>query len=54
MINLKLFAITFGTHIAEDGKTAIFDELNWTAEDVAAFNKILIVACGTAYHARSC
>ena len=42
---------TFGTHIAEDGKTAIFDELNWTAEDVAAFNKILIVACGTAYHA---
>lgn len=42
---------TFGTHISEDGKTAIFDELNWTAEDVAAFNKILIVACGTAYHA---
>ena len=42
---------TFGTHISEDGKTAIFDELNWTAEDVAAFNKVLIVACGTAYHA---
>ena len=42
---------TFGTHISEDGKIAIFDELNWTAEDVAAFNKILIVACGTAYHA---
>ena len=42
---------TFGTHISEDGKTAIFDELNWTADDVAAFNKILIVACGTAYHA---
>ena len=42
---------TFGTHISEDGKTVIFDELNWTAEDVAAFNKILIVACGTAYHA---
>ena len=41
---------TFGTHISEDGKTAIFDELNWTADDVAAFNKILIVACGTAYH----
>lgn len=42
---------TFGTHISEDGKTAIFDELNWTADDVAAFDKILIVACGTAYHA---
>ncbi|WP_273420908.1 glutamine--fructose-6-phosphate transaminase (isomerizing) [Veillonella caviae] len=42
---------TFGTHISEDGKTAVFEELNWTANDVAAFNKILIVACGTAYHA---
>ena len=42
---------TFGTHISEEGKTVIFDELNWTADDVAAFNKILIVACGTAYHA---
>ena len=42
---------TFGTHISEDGKAAVFDELNWTADDVAAFNKILIVACGTAYHA---
>lgn len=42
---------TFGTHISEDGKKAVFEELNWTANDVAAFNKILIVACGTAYHA---
>ncbi|ARF98728.1 glutamine--fructose-6-phosphate transaminase (isomerizing) [Veillonella atypica] len=42
---------TFGTHISEDGKAAVFDELNWSADDVAAFNKILIVACGTAYHA---
>ncbi|MDD7290590.1 glutamine--fructose-6-phosphate transaminase (isomerizing) [Veillonella caviae] len=42
---------TFGTHISEDGKTAVFEELNWTANDVAVFNKILIVACGTAYHA---
>lgn len=42
---------TFGTHISEDGKTVVFEELNWTANDVAAFNKILIVACGTAYHA---
>ena len=42
---------TFGTHISEDGKTVHFEELNWTADDVAAFNKILIVGCGTAYHA---
>ncbi|WP_298712902.1 glutamine--fructose-6-phosphate transaminase (isomerizing) [uncultured Veillonella sp.] len=42
---------TFGTHISEDGKTVHFEELNWIADDVAAFNKILIVACGTAYHA---
>ena len=42
---------TFGTHISEDGKTVHFEELKWTADDVAAFNKILIVACGTAYHA---
>ena len=42
---------TFGTHISEDGKTVHFEELSWTADDVAAFNKILIVACGTAYHA---
>ena len=42
---------TFGTHISEDGKTVHFEELNWTADDVAAVNKILIVACGTAYHA---
>ena len=42
---------TFSTHISEDGKTVHFEELNWTADDVAAFNKILIVACGTAYHA---
>ncbi len=42
---------TFGTHISEDGKTVHFEELNWTADDVVAFNKILIVACGTAYHA---
>ena len=31
---------TFGTHISEDGKTVHFEELNWTADDVAAFNKI--------------
>ena len=47
----KAVGDTFGTRISEDGKTVHFEELNWTADDVAAFNKILIVACGTAYHA---
>ncbi len=28
-----------------------FPELNWTAEEMAAVNRIFIVACGTAYHA---
>ena len=42
---------TFGTHIAENEKSVVFDELNWTPDMVAGFNKILIVACGTAYHA---
>ena len=42
---------TFGTHISEDLKEAIFTELNWDASDVNSINNILIVACGTAYHA---
>lgn len=42
---------TFGTHIAADEQSVVFDELKWTSEDVAQFKNILIVACGTAYHA---
>ena len=41
---------TFG-HTSPKMAKQYLDELNWTADDVAAFNKILIVACGTAYHA---
>lgn len=28
-----------------------FDELEWAPEDVTSINKVMIVACGTAYHA---
>lgn len=42
---------TFGTHISEDMSQALFGELNWEASDVDSIKNILIVACGTAYHA---
>ena len=42
---------TIEGRISEDGERAVFQELNWTADDVAAIEKIVIVACGTAYHA---
>ncbi len=42
---------TFGTHISEDTSQALFSELNWEASDVDSIKNILIVACGTAYHA---
>lgn len=42
---------TFGTHISEDMSQALFSELNWEASDVDSIKNILIVACGTAYHA---
>ena len=42
---------TFGTHISEDMSQALFSELSWEASDVDSIKNILIVACGTAYHA---
>lgn len=42
---------TFGMHISEDMSQALFSELNWEASDVDSIKNILIVACGTAYHA---
>lgn len=41
---------TIGNHLVLD-KNCKFDELNWTPEFVNKFNKIYIVACGTAMHA---
>lgn len=37
--------------LAKDDKSIIFDELKWTPDDIAGFKRILITACGTAYHA---
>lgn len=47
----KAIRDTFGTHIDEANKHAVFTELNWTSDDVKAIKQVLIVACGTAYHA---
>ncbi len=42
---------TTSGRLAKDDGSIIFDELKWTAEDVSSFKKIVITACGTAYHA---
>ena len=47
----KAFKDTLSSRITTDGKHVKFDELNWTPEDVKSIGKIMIVACGTAYHA---
>lgn len=47
----KAIKDTMSCRITEDGKHVHFDELNWTPEDVNSIGKIMITACGTAYHA---
>lgn len=47
----KAIRDTMSYRITEDGKHVHFDELNWTPEDVNSIGKIMITACGTAYHA---
>ena len=47
----KAFRDTMTARIARDTNRITFDELKWTREDVAAVKKIMITACGTAYHA---
>ena len=42
---------TMSQRIAKDGKSIIMDELKWDADYLNSFNKIYIVACGTADHA---
>jgi len=42
---------TLTGRLDKDGKGVTFAELNWTADELKAINKIFIVACGTAYHA---
>ena len=47
----KAFRDTMTARVAKDTNRITFDELKWTREDVAAVKKIMITACGTAYHA---
>ena len=47
----KALRDTMAAHIDKEHKTVYFDELRWQASDVAGIRKILITACGTAYHA---
>lgn len=42
---------TMSGRLAKDNSKIVFDELKWTKDDVAAIKKVVIVACGTAYHA---
>lgn len=42
---------TLSQRISKDGQTITLDELKWNADYLKSFNKIYIVACGTAYHA---
>ena len=47
----KAIRDTLSCRMTADGKQVRFDELNWTPEDVRSIGKVLIIACGTAYHA---
>ena len=47
----KAFRDTMTARVNKDTNTIFFDELKWTREEVAAIKKIMITACGTAYHA---
>ena len=42
---------TMSARLAKDDSAILLDELKWNKHDLKAFNKIMIVACGTAYHA---
>ena len=42
---------TMSQRIAKDGSAIVMDELKWDAQFLNSFDKIYIVACGTAYHA---
>lgn len=47
----KAIRETMTGRLAKDDSAVLFDELKWTEDDVAAIHKIVVVACGTAYHA---
>ena len=47
----KAIRDTLRGRISEDGKEVVLNEVKITAEQLKAYTKIIIVACGTAYHA---
>ena len=47
----KAIRETMTSRLAKDNSHIIFEELKWSKAEMAAINKIVIVACGTAYHA---
>lgn len=42
---------TVSPRLNKENTAVVLDELKWTKEYINSFNKIYIVACGTAYHA---
>ncbi|AIF50181.1 glutamine--fructose-6-phosphate transaminase (isomerizing) [Pelosinus sp. UFO1] len=47
----KAIRETMSSRLAKDDSHIILDELKWTKHEIAAIKKVVIVACGTAYHA---
>jgi glucosamine--fructose-6-phosphate aminotransferase (isomerizing) len=47
----KAIRETMTGRLAKDDSHIQFDEIKWTKDEVKAIKKIMIVACGTAYHA---
>lgn len=47
----KAVRATISSRIAKDNSAVVLDELKWNKDFLNSFNRIFIVACGTAYHA---
>jgi len=47
----KAIRETMTSRLAKDNSHITFEELKWTKGEMAAITKVVIVACGTAYHA---
>jgi len=47
----KAIRETMISRLAKDNSHITFEELKWTKGEMAAITKVVIVACGTAYHA---
>lgn len=47
----KAYRETLTGRISDDNKQVILNELSWDEDDIKSIDRILITACGTAYHA---